>query len=57
MDNEEYKYNYIEKDVIFIKNELKQKGKEYGTVKLKKNSIYALIDSIDLLSVAPLVSI
>ncbi|MFW9824144.1 MAG: hypothetical protein ACFFE4_14465 [Candidatus Thorarchaeota archaeon] len=51
-----YKYNILKDDIIFIEDEFKKKGKEYGIVGLDKNQIFALAESIDLQSVAPLVS-
>ncbi len=56
MEYKNYQYNLLREGSIFIKDEFKKKGKEYGTVKLGKKQIYALSESIDLQSVAPLVS-
>lgn len=56
MDFKEYVYNIIKDGFIFIKDEFKKKGKEYGIVNLDRNQIFALAESIDLQSVAPLVS-
>lgn len=50
----DYIYNTIEGDTIYIKQALKKKGKEYGIIKLNKNQIYALTESIDLMSVNPI---
>lgn len=56
MDFKEYEYNIVKDGIIFIKDEFKKKGKEYGIVNLDRNQIFALAESIDLQSVAPLVS-
>ncbi|MFX1315292.1 MAG: hypothetical protein ACFE9T_05475 [Promethearchaeota archaeon] len=50
----DYTYNTIEGDTIYVKQALKQKGKEYGIIKLNKKLIYALTDSIDLMSSSPI---
>jgi len=49
-------YCKLENDVIYIKEDFKKKGKEYGIVKLNKKQINALAECIDLQSVAALVS-
>ncbi|MFX0179667.1 MAG: hypothetical protein ACFE78_05715, partial [Candidatus Hodarchaeota archaeon] len=41
---------------FFIKDEYKEKGKEYGIIRVNKNQIIALAESIDLMSVAPSIS-
>jgi len=56
MNGKDYKYNKLENDVIYIKENFKKKGKEYGIVKLNKKQINVLAESIDLQSVSPLVS-
>ncbi|MFW9822861.1 MAG: hypothetical protein ACFFE4_08005 [Candidatus Thorarchaeota archaeon] len=56
MDFKEYEYNIVKDGIIFIKDEFKKKGKEYGIVNLDRNQIFALAESIDLQSVTPLVS-
>ncbi|MFX1456390.1 MAG: hypothetical protein ACFFDB_13530 [Promethearchaeota archaeon] len=56
MDFKDYVYNIVKDGIIFIKDEFKKKGKEYGIVSLDRNQIFALAESIDLQSVAPLVS-
>ncbi len=56
MNGKDYKYNKLENDIIYIKENFKKKGNEYGIVKLNKKQINALAESIDLQSVSPLVS-
>ncbi|MFX1377715.1 MAG: hypothetical protein ACFFA4_01355 [Promethearchaeota archaeon] len=56
MDGNEYEYAIFENNVIFIKNNFKKKGKEYGIVTLSIKQINALAECIDLQSVAPMVS-
>jgi hypothetical protein len=53
----EYEYNILKDDIFYIKDEYKKKGKEYGIAKLSKNQIQILTEIIDLISVAPLLSI
>ncbi len=53
----EYEYNVIEDEVLLIKKEYKEKGKEYGVVKLNKQFIHILTECIDLMSVSPSISI
>lgn len=53
----EYKYNILKDNTFYVKDEYKKKGKEYGIAKLSKNQINILTESIDLISVAPLVSV
>lgn len=56
MDYKEYKFNLLKEGRIFIRDEFKKKGKEYEIVNLGKKHFFALAASIDLQSVAPLVS-
>jgi hypothetical protein len=56
MNQEEYNYNYLENNVFYIRKELKKKGKEYGILKLNKNQINILVESLDLMAVSPLIS-
>lgn len=56
MDRNDNKYNKLENNIIYIKENFKKKGKEYGIVKLNKRQINALAESIDLQSVSPSVS-
>jgi hypothetical protein len=56
MSNEEYNYNSLENNVFYIRKELKKKGKEYGILKLQKNQISTLVESLDLMEVSPLIS-
>ena len=56
MNGNEYKYSFIENNIIYIKNDLKKKGKEYGIATLTIKHINSLAECIDLQSVAPLVS-
>ncbi len=53
----EYNYNILKDNIFYIKDEYKKKGKEYGIANLSKNQIYILAEIIDLMSVAPLVSV
>jgi hypothetical protein len=46
-------YNIVKENIIYIKNEFKKKGNEYGIVTLNKKQIDALAESIDLMSVSP----
>jgi len=56
MDRNELEYNSLKGDIFFIKAEYKVKGKEYGIIRVNKNQIIALAESIDLMSVAPSIS-
>jgi hypothetical protein len=56
MDKNEFEYNSLKGDTFFIKDEYKEKGKEYGIIRVSKNQIIALTESIDLMSVAPSIS-
>ncbi|MFX1302179.1 MAG: hypothetical protein ACFE9X_02355 [Promethearchaeota archaeon] len=56
MNWNEFKYCFLENNIFYIKNNFKKKGKEYGIVKLNVKNINAFAESIDLQSVAPLVS-
>ncbi len=56
MSESEYKYNVVVNDQILIHENFKQKGKEYGIVKLNRKQIEALIESIDLISRSPQLS-
>ena len=56
MNNEKYEYNSLKNDTIFIKEEYKKKGKEYGIIELDKNLITILVEAIDLMSVSPNIS-
>ncbi len=56
MTGNDTKYNKLENNVFYIKEDFKKKGKEYGIVKLNKRQFNALVECIDLQSVAPLVS-
>jgi len=56
MSENDNKYNKLENNVFYIKENFKKKGKEYGIVKLNKKHFDALAECIDLQSVAPLVS-
>ena len=56
MDKNEFEYNSLKGDTFFIKDEYKEKRKEYGIIRVSKNQIVALAESIDLMSVAPSIS-
>ncbi|MFX0023880.1 MAG: hypothetical protein ACFE9S_16255 [Candidatus Hermodarchaeota archaeon] len=56
MNGNEYKYSFLEDNIIKIKPKFKKKGKEYGIATLNIKQINALAETIDLQSVAPLVS-
>jgi len=56
MNGNEYKYSFLEDNIIKVKDRFKKKGKEYGIVTLRIKQINALAETIDLQSVAPLVS-
>jgi hypothetical protein len=56
MNGNEYQYSLLEDNVITIREKFKKKGKEYGIALLKIKQINALAETIDLQSVAPLVS-
>ncbi|MFW9826693.1 MAG: hypothetical protein ACFFEY_03625 [Candidatus Thorarchaeota archaeon] len=56
MNKNEYTYNIIQENKIYINNEFKKKGKEYGIITLNKKQIDALAESIDLMSVSPMLS-
>ncbi|MFX1375082.1 MAG: hypothetical protein ACFFA0_04665 [Promethearchaeota archaeon] len=56
MNKEECNYNSLENNVFCIRNELKKKSKEYGILKLDKIQINVLVESLDLMSVSPLIS-
>ena len=53
----EYEYNVLEDEDLLIKREYKEKGKEYGIVKLNKQFIHILTECIDLMSVSPSISV
>ena len=53
----EYEYNVLEDDVFFVGKDHKEKGKEYGIIKLNKQYIHILSECIDLMSVSPGISI
>ena len=53
----EYKYNTLKDNTFYVKDDYKKKGKEYGIAQLNKNHINILTESIDLMSVSPLVSV
>ena len=53
----EYEYSVLEDEVLLIKKEYKEKGKEYGILKLNKQFIHILSECIDLMSVSPDVSV
>lgn len=53
----EYEYNVLQEEDLLIKKEFKEKGREYGIVKLKKQLIPILSECIDLMSVSPSVSV
>jgi len=56
MNGNEFKYGFLENNVIYIKNDFKKKGKEYGIVILTIKQINALAECLDLQSVSPLLS-
>jgi len=56
MDENDNTYNKLENNVIYIKENFKKKGKEYGIVKFNKRQFDALAESINLQSVSPSVS-
>jgi hypothetical protein len=56
MNDSKYKYNVVKEDTIYISNEFKKKGKQYGIITLNKKQINALAECIDLISVSPLIS-
>ena len=56
MANKEYTYNCLDKDVFYIKREIKKKGREYGILTLTKQQINLLIESLDLMAVSPQIS-
>lgn len=56
MVSKEYQFNQVKEDIIFLKEEFKKKGKEYGIAKLTKKQISAFVESIDLISVSPSIS-
>jgi hypothetical protein len=51
-----YEYNIVENKVIYIKEEYKKKGKEYGFMELNKNLSSFLVEAIDLMSVSSNIS-
>ena len=53
----EYEYNVLEDDALLIMKKYKEKGKEYGIVKLNKRFIQILTECIDLMSVSPSISV
>ena len=53
----EYEYNVLEDDALLIMKKYKEKGKEYGIVKINKKFIPVLSECIDLMSVSPSVSV
>jgi len=56
MTIEDYNFNSLENNVFYIKKEFKKKSKEYGILKLNKNQINILVESLDLMEVSPLIS-
>lgn len=56
MEKNEFEYNSIKGDTIFIKDQYKEKGKEYGIIRVNRRQITALAESIDLMSVTPSIS-
>jgi len=56
MNENKYKYNFIKESIIYISNEFKKKGQEYGIITLNTNQIDILVESLDLMSVSPEVS-
>ncbi|MFW9948444.1 MAG: hypothetical protein ACFFDX_16580 [Candidatus Odinarchaeota archaeon] len=56
MDENEFEYNSLKGNTFFIKDQYKEKGKEYGIIRVNKKQIIALAESIDLMSVAPSIS-
>lgn len=53
----EYLYNLLKEDTFYVKEAFKEKGKEYGIAKLEINYIHILTETIDLMSVAPSISV
>ncbi|MEJ2294568.1 MAG: hypothetical protein P8Y23_07330 [Candidatus Lokiarchaeota archaeon] len=51
-----YEYNIVENGIIYIKEDYKKKGKEYGFIELNKNLSSFLVEIIDLMSVSPNIS-
>lgn len=51
-----YEYNIVENKIIYIKDEYKKKGKEYGFMELNKNLSSFLVEAIDLMSVSSNIS-
>jgi hypothetical protein len=56
MIENKYRFNFIKENIIYISNEFKKKGKEFGIVTLDTNQIDALAESLDLMSVSPEIS-
>jgi hypothetical protein len=56
MNDNKYKYNFVKESIIYINNEFKKKGQEYGIITLNINQIDILADSLDLMSVSPEIS-
>lgn len=50
-------YNLLKDSIFFVAEKYKQKGKEYGIVKLVKKHVLILTEIIDLMSVAPSISL
>lgn len=51
-----YEYNIVENKIIYIKEEYKKKGKEYGFMELNKNLSSFLVEAIDIMSVSSNIS-
>lgn len=51
-----YEYNIVENEIIYIKEEYKKKGKEYGFLELNKNLSSILVKAIELISGSPSIS-
>lgn len=56
MNGNNYSYNTVKENIIYIKSQFKKKGKEYGIITLNIKQINALAESIDLMSVSPMLS-
>jgi len=56
MNQNDFNYGVLKNNVIYIKDEFKTKGKEYGIVMLNIKQINALAEGIDLQSVSSTVS-
>ena len=56
MSNKKYEYNTLEGNTFTINEGVKEKKKDYGYIKLQKNQVNSLVDSINLMSSSPNIS-